>query len=75
MKKVFIPIIAFFIFYLINLYILSFIGTMLIPGGDEFQISYHSISYSGIAALASIVITCTYIIVEKINELLKELRK
>lgn len=75
MKKVIIAITVFLGFYIFNMFVLYPIGLMMIPGGDDFQNSYHALSYSGIAGLASIIVTCTYIIIDKINQLLKELRK
>ena len=75
MKKIIIAISVFLGFYIFNMFVLYPIGLMMIPGGDSFENSYHGLSYSGNAGLASIIVTCTYIIIDKINELLRELRK
>lgn len=74
-KIILIAIAAFFIFYWFNMLVLYPLGLVMIPGGNEFENSYHAVSYSANAGIASIIITCTYIIVNKNNELLKELRK
>ena len=68
-------IVSFIVSFLFNNYILIAVGYLLTIGGDAFTLSYHMPSYTGIAFIASIVITCTAIVINKINELLIELRK
>lgn len=48
---------------------------MLVPGGDAFIKSYVDPVYSGIAALAAIVIVCTCMIMKKLDEVLREIKK
>lgn len=74
-KLILLGIISFVAFFIFNNYILCGVGSLLSIGGDAFTLSYHMPSYTGIAFLASIVITCTTIVVNKINELLIEIRK
>lgn len=74
MKAFWIAIVVFLGFYILNLYVLYPIGYALIPGGSGVATSYHVVSYVGNAGLAAIMVTCTYIIINKINELLEELK-
>ncbi len=73
-KAVLLAIILFFVFYFFNRYILYAIGFMITVGGDDYELSYHMFSYTGIAFIASVV-TCTYIIVKKIEEVLHEIKE
>jgi multidrug efflux pump subunit AcrB len=43
--------------------------------GDNYIISYHMYTYVGITLLASIVVSCTIIIIGKINELEEKVTK
>lgn len=74
MRKAIISIITFCVFYFSNFVILSGLGALMKPEGDPFINSYLNPVYSGIAALAAIMIVCTYIIVKKLDEVLKELK-
>ena len=74
-KAVLLAIILFFVFYFFNRYILYAIGFMITVGGDDYELSYHMFSYTGIAFIASLVVTCTYIIVKKIEEVLHEIKE
>lgn len=74
-KAALLAIILFFVFYFFNRYILYAIGFMITVGGDDYELSYHTLSYTGIAFIASLVVTCTYIIVKKIEELLHEIKQ
>ncbi|MGN9166356.1 hypothetical protein ACTNDY_13960 [Tissierellaceae bacterium HCP3S3_D8] len=60
-------IIAMFVFYIFNTFIMGFIGQFIFVG-DSFTISYHLFTYTGLITLCGIIITCTFIITEKINE-------
>lgn len=48
--------------------------SLIIPGGDEFINSYFHPLYTGITFLASTVISCTYILIKKINLLLDKMK-
>lgn len=55
------------LFFIITLFVLVPIGSAIMPGGDPYTLSYHLFSYMGITLLSGIVVTCTFIIVNKIN--------
>lgn len=74
MREAVISIITFCVFYFSNFVILSGLGALMKPEGDPFINSYLNPVYSGIAALAAIIIVCTCIVVKKLNEVLKELK-
>ncbi|NDO46515.1 hypothetical protein [Clostridium sp. MD294] len=74
-KVILLAILSFFAFYLFNQYILCGIGFLLIIGRDSYELSYHMPSYTGIALIASLIVTYTYIIIKKINVLLEEIKK
>ena len=75
MKETVIGIVTFLVFYYFNFIILAGISSVLVPGGDAFIKSYVDPVYSGIAALADIVIVCTCMIMKKLDEVLRELKK
>lgn len=74
MREAVISIITFCVFYFSNFVILSGLGALMKPEGDPFINSYLNPVYSGMAALAAIIIVCTCIIVKKLDEVLKELK-
>lgn len=55
------------LFFIITLFVLVPIGSAIMPVGDPYTLSYHLFSYMGITLLSGIVVTCTFIIVNKIN--------
>lgn len=61
------------IFFFIGTLFLTPLG-MSIIGGDRYTLSYHIFSYMGITLLSGIIVTCTYLIINKIDELIKELK-
>ena len=67
MNKLVNGIIAMVVFYIFNLTIMQMIGHFIF-GGDEFLISYHMFTYTGLITLCGVIVVCTYIIVEKLNE-------
>jgi hypothetical protein len=67
MNKLIKGIIAMVAFYIFNLTIMQIIGHFIFIG-DEFQISYHMFTYNGLITLCGVIVVCTYIIVEKLNE-------
>lgn len=73
-KAIVIGIISFIVVLFGNIGIGNIID-LLIPGGDDFINSYFFPLYAGIVSLASITISCAYIIVKKINLLLEENNK
>lgn len=72
-KTVIIGLVGFIIVLYGNMLFGSFVG-LVIPGGDEFLNFYMHPFYFGIAVLISLVISCTYLIVQKINNLLDMLK-
>lgn len=68
-KTIIIGFISFIIAFYGNVFIGIDVGKLL-PGGDELINSYLHPIYFGIAVLIALVISCTYLIVSKINNLL-----
>lgn len=68
-KAVVIGVISFIVFGFVNLYLGGFINAAL-GGGD----AYFYPVYAGVTMLCSLVVSCTYIIVKKINVLLDEIK-
>jgi hypothetical protein len=60
-------------------YILTVICTLLISQhifvGDEFSLSYHLFTYTGLILLCGIIIVCTSIIVSKVEEIKDLIKK
>lgn len=74
MKKILKGIIAMIIFYIFNMFIMSIIGRIIFVG-DKVTISYHLFTYTGLMTLCGVIIVCTYIIIEKLNEILDYIRR
>ena len=72
-KAVIIGVVSFVVFLLGNILIGNVVG-IIIPGGDDFINSYFFPLYAGVNVLISLVISCTYIIVKKINLLIEEMK-
>ncbi len=70
-KAMLIGVISFFGFLIGNIMLGNIVG-ILIPGGDDFLNSYFYPLYTGVTLLISLVISCTYVIVTKINILLEK---
>jgi len=66
-----IGIVSFFAF-LIGNFILGDIVGLIIPGGNDFQNSYFYPLYVGVTMLISLVISCTYMIIKKIDSISKK---
>lgn len=71
-KAIFIGVISFFVCLFGNLLLGGTVGAM-IPGGDAFLNSYFRPLYTAVTLLISLVISCTYLIVQKINLLLEKI--
>jgi len=67
LKIIFYGVISSVMFMFLTLYFGSWIG-MFIFVGDEYEMSYHMFTRMGLIVLSGIVITCTIIIVKKIDE-------
>lgn len=54
-------------FYLVN----NFLGFLpgIFPGGDSFQMSYHGMTYVGLALLCGVIVFSTKLILEKLSEI------
>lgn len=70
-KAVLIGIISFVAFLFGDIILGSIVGS-IIPGGDDFINSYFLPLYAGITVLIALVISCTYVIVKKIDFLLEK---
>lgn len=70
-KAIIIGIISFFGFLIGNIILGNFVG-LVIPGGDDFINSYFFPLYAGVTFLIALVISCTYLIVKKIDLLLEK---
>ena len=55
-------------FYIVNQFIMYPIGE-LIFWGDQFTISYHLFTYTGLILIFGLIIVCTIIIVKKLDEI------
>ena len=71
-KAILIGCISFFIFLYANLLFGELVGS-LIPGGDDYINSYFYPLYTAVTLLSSLVISCTYLIIKKINLLLEKM--
>lgn len=71
-KATLIGVISFVLFLFGNLFIGGLIG-VVIPGGDDFLNSYFHPLYAAVTILISLVISCTYVIVKKIDALMAEI--
>jgi len=67
MNKLVKGIVAMVVFYIFNLTVMQVIGHYIFVG-DAFTISYHMFTYTGLITLCGVIVVCTYIIVEKLNE-------
>lgn len=72
-KVIVVGIVSFFILGIGALLVGNLVG-MIIPGGNEFLNSYFGPLYGGVILVGSIVVSCTYFIVKKINLLLEEIK-
>ncbi len=73
MKVFLIGILSFLAFFFVNTYFIGGLGGALLIGGDDFLNSYFAPIMTGLSAGVAIVITCTYIIVKKLNEISEKL--
>lgn len=73
-KAILIGIISFFAFLIGNVTLGSIVGA-IIPGGDDFLNSYFYPLYTAVTLLISLVISCTYLIINKINVLLEKMEE
>ena len=71
-KAILLGIISFFVFLIGNIMLGSIVGE-IIPGGDDFLNSYFYPLYTAVTILISLVISSTYVIVKKINQLLEKM--
>lgn len=74
MKKVLKGILAMVVFYIFNIFIMQIIGQFIFVG-DSVTISYHLFTYTGLMTLCAVIIVCTLIIIDKLNEVKNELNK
>lgn len=74
MKKFFIGIVTLIIFFIVNAFLMPFIGQYIFIG-DPFTISYHMFTYTGLMLLCVVIVVCTCIIVEKLNEVKDSINK
>ncbi|VYU32340.1 hypothetical protein [Clostridium tertium] len=74
MKKVLKGILGMMVFYIFNMFIMQIIGQFIFVG-DPVTLSYHLFTYTGLMTLCAVIIVCTYIIIEKLNEVKAEVNK
>lgn len=74
MKKVLKGISAMILFYIFNMFIMPIIGQFIFVG-NSVTISYHLFTYTGLMTLCAVIIVCTSIIIDKLNEVKTELDK
>ncbi|MEG0367350.1 MAG: hypothetical protein RR585_10965 [Coprobacillus sp.] len=67
-KAIILGILGSILFFICTLLIIP-IGNHILPG-DEHILSYTMFIYMGLTLLAGLIITCTYIIVSKLNQCL-----
>lgn len=70
-KALLIGIVSFVVFLFANLFLGSAVG-LVIPGGSDALNAYFLPLYAAVTLLIALVISCTYLIVKKIDLLLKE---
>ena len=73
-KAILIGCISFFVFLYGDLLFGGLVGS-IIPGGDDYINSYFYPLYTAITLLISLIISCTYLILKKINLLLEKLKE
>lgn len=73
-KAIWIGVISFFVFLIGNIFLGSIVG-IIIPGGDDFINSYFYPLYTAVTLLISLVISCTYLIINKLNVLLEKMEE
>ena len=74
MKKVLKGISAMILFYIFSMFIMQIIGQFIFVG-NSVTISYHLFTYTGLMTLCAVIIVCTSIIIDKLNEVKTELDK
>lgn len=72
-KAILIGVINFFIFLIVNVVLGGLVG-LIIPGGDDFLNSYFYPLYAAITLLISFLISCTYLVIKKIDLLLDKIQ-
>ncbi len=73
-KAILIGCVSFFVFIHVNILLGELVGFM-IPGGDDVMNSYFYPLYAAITLLISLVLSCTYLILKKINLLLEKMEE
>lgn len=71
-KAIVIGLVCFFVFLIGNITLGSIVD-LIIPGGDDYLNSYFLPLYTAVTILIALVISCTYLIVKKINLVLDKL--
>ena len=70
-RAVVIGVVCFFLFLIGNIFLGSVVG-IIIPGGDDYMNSYFLPLYTAVTVLIALMISCTYLIVKKIDLLLEK---
>ena len=73
LKAILYGVIGSIVFMYLTLIFGNWIG-MLIFKGDAYELSYHMFTRMGLVVLSGIIITCTIIIVKKLNEISEYLK-
>lgn len=74
LKIILFGVLGSFAFMFFTLIFGSWIGTLVFTGGDAYESSYHMFTRMGLVGLSGIIVTCTVIIVIKINEVITLLK-
>ena len=69
-KAILIGCISFFVLGFVNMVVGIYVGA--VSSGDSFVNSYFYPLYTAITVLIALVISCTYVIVSKLNQLLNK---
>lgn len=73
-KAILYGVISMIVFFIVNQFIMFPIGQLIFVG-DEFTISYHLFTYTGLVLLCGLIVTCTGIIVQKLDEIKEAINK
>lgn len=69
LKTTFYGVIGSIIFFFFTQNFGGWIGMSVFSSGDEYEVSYHMFTRMALIVLSGIIITCTIIIVQKLNEI------
>ena len=74
LKIILYGVISSIIFFFLTQNFGSWIGMFMFSSGNPYEVSYHMFTRMALIALSGIIITCTIIIVHKLNEVNESLK-